>query len=1279
MIVSRPSIFKKSCAAALCASLALQPLVGYAVPITASALSEIPLQALNPVRPNIMYTLDDSGSMNDLYLPDYVGEQVPSPAGVSLLFCLGTDTQARDCGQAPNGHQWNGGNLSIYDVPVRASAFNRIYYDPTINYTAGKRSDGTDLAYEAASPGTWTQVYTDPYQGYPGTNFSATTNLVTSFPDTLWCTTSSPTQAQIDGADVALDGSVCRRNGRAYTGPNPVAAGYNYPNTKSSGTQYVNPVNVAGAPYYYTLSKIQFCASQDTSSTANGGFGTGACTNNWNVTTSPFVRYGTDAANAFDPTAFTRVDIVPSVATFPSGRTYAQEMANFARWYAFYRTRLLAMKGAGGIAFSALDKDTARVGFHTLNSFGNNFLNVKEFSQPNKETWFTNHYSVIASGATPTPDAMWRVGEYFSNKPSGLPGATDPALPDPGAQNTGQCQPNFHLLATDGYWNFVLRNPIGDWDQTVPGSLPGAIPGFTPGAPFPRPFFEGTQTSSDNLADLAMSYWIRDLRPDLPDKVKDTVAPWQHVTFYGLSIGAQGNIVYPGGIGDITSGAKDWPTTVSGSPGQYLGATSGAEAIDDLWHAAINARGKYFNANNARELAEAIVSSLADFTDQSGTGTAVGIAGAQFSASKSFGYRTSYETGWWGDVKKYALDPSTGALPVDSSGNPANAPLWSAATQLDTQAAVTGWDTNRRILTINDATNTVVPFRASQLSAAQRSSLVAGWSIVGPLPSAQSVVNYLRGDPSNEGVGTTNFRVRAHILGDIAYSGAVPVGAPSQPYTDTGNPGYTAFASAQQSRTPMLYVGANDGMLHAFIDSTTTDAGKETWAYVPKAMFTGGDPNDTAHTPSASFQIGSLAYRRGGIPLFAHRFFVNATPRIWDIDFANTNTKHPPQSGNDWRTLLVGGLGAGGRSIYALDVTTPVALADSEALIASSGRVLWEFTDDNLGYVFDAPTLVKTYRYGWVALVVSGYNNPGGEGILYVLNPTDGKILKKLSTGVGSDADPSGLSTIRAFAPSRKDPYMLQAYGGDLKGNVWRFDLSDPNAAKWKVELIAKLTDAQGNAQPITTGVRIEIDQNNNIDRYIFVGTGKLLGKDDLADSSVGNTLYVIRDGTVTAPDPAPTTPYSRADLKTVNGSVVSGFTGAPTGRGWYQDGADKSQKIGTDVFADVQTVVYAFSKPSTDPCDRPLSSTLYARDLLTGNSVLVSEGGSVVSGIDIGAGIAGVALIQGQGGATGSVSSGDVRAQVTTMSGQVFSFGVKLAGAANLKHRVSWRLLNRD
>ena len=191
-----------------------------------------------------------------------------------------------------------------------------------------------------------------------------------------------------------------------------------------------------------------------------------------------------------------------------------------------------------------------------------------------------------------------------------------------------------------------------------------------------------------------------------------------------------------------------------------------------------------------------------------------------------------------------------------------------------------------------------------------------------------------------------------------------------------------------------------------------------------------------------------------------------------DVDFAFTNTSTQPQTGNDWRSVLVGGLGAGGRSVYALDVTNPIAppppfvSTDTEATAAS--KVLWEFTDANLGYVYDAPTLVKTYAYGWVVLVASGFNNVGGKGFLYVLNPNAptkaGQLLKKipLPGDTGSDTDPTDLSTVRAFTGSRQNPYALQAYGGDMKGNVWRFDLSNPDATKWKAERIATLKDGTG-------------------------------------------------------------------------------------------------------------------------------------------------------------------------------------------------------------------------
>jgi len=1286
MTVLRQSACRKICAAIVAATLAFEPLAVHAATITPT-LAQVPIQGLNPVKPNIMLTMDDSGSMGWDFLPDYTGY-----AGTSIYHCR----DSRTCGDTSPTPLTGSSALKNFDPPVRSSDYNRVFYDGTDSYTPAKKADGTDLPCEGsntACSGPWTAVYVNGYAGYPGANAGGTINLTTGYPDTLWCRGSAPTTTQKQTADDA-NGTYCRRNGRPYakttvsgTTTSKVNAGYNYPNNTATCTtgevcKFTNPITYNGAPYYYTISKVQFCSAKDAA-----GWGTSPCSSNWDATTYKYVRYGTSGSLTFDPTAFTRVDILSTgilvngvSAANPSGRTYAQEMTNFTLWYSFYRTRVQAMKGASGIAFSALDQNS-RVGLHTLrsssNANGNAFLNVVDFTTANKTTWFTKLYAVNVGGGTPLPDAMWRIGEYFSGNlaASGLPSATDPL-----DATTGKCQPNYHLLSTDGYWNDTLNYASrGKNDTTVPSlsNLPGNT-GFTPNANFPRPYYDPSATT-DSLADLAMYYWIRDIRPSLNNNVKDSVAPWQHVNLYSLSIGARGSVSFPDGINAITAGTANWPAATG---------AGGPEAVDDLWHAAVNTRGKYFNADNSRQLAESLVAALADFTDQSGTGAGVGIAGSQLSTTNQYAYKTSYEPGMWGDVKKYAINISTGVLPVDASGNPVNPPVWSAATQLDAQAAVVGtvkgWDTQRRIVTINDSTNTAVPFRLANLSSSQQSSLTAGWSIAPYVPTKQAVLDYLRGDQSNEGLCSTCFRSRSHILGDIVYSGAVPVGAPNAPFYDSGatgspNPGYNAFKTAKALRAPTVYVGANDGMLHAFND-TASNGGTETWAFIPKALFSGGDPNDSAHASAPAFQLGALAYRRGGIPMYSHKFYVNATPRVWDVDFKNTNTSTPPTTGNDWRTILVGGLGVGGRAIYALDVTDPVALpppaASSDTETTAASKVLWEYTEANLGYVYDAPTLVKTYKYGWVVLVASGYNNPTGKGYLYVLDPKTGSQLQKIGLpgDTGTDTSPTGLSTIRAFTASRQNPYVLQAYGGDLKGNVWRFDLSNADASKWKAEKIAILKDATGNLQPITTGVRIEIDQNNNVDRYLFIGTGKLLDQPDLSDTSVVNSLYVIKDGTIAAPDPAPATPYSRSNLTAVTATSVSGFGTGGTGRGWYQDATSSNQKINSDVYADVNIVVYAFSKPSADPCLAALTSTLYARDLATGNSALLSSSGTALASVDIGAGIAGVTLVQAD--PTASTSTPPISVQVTTMSGSIESVNVNLSTATSTRHRTAWGLV---
>ncbi|MEO8304656.1 MAG: hypothetical protein ABI724_11090, partial [Betaproteobacteria bacterium] len=499
MTTDQPRAHMKIGAVIAAAMLTFQPLAARAATITPT-LAQVPIQGLNPVKPNIMFTMDDSGSMGWDFMPDYVAY-----VASGILHCR--DNQCGGATAIPG----SGYAFSQYDPPIRSSDYNGVFYDPSLTFRAGKKADATNLPCEGsdttcATP--WTGVYINGYAGYPGANTGGAINLTTGYPDTIWCMKTAPTAAEKLTADG--NGSVCRRNGRPYslvtTGVNTtpaIAAGYNYPNISvtCSGTQkckFTSSFTVNGAPYYYTISKVQFCSAKDAA-----GWGTTPCVGQFDPTTYKYVRYGTGAAT-FDPLAFTRVDIKSTgllvngvSASNPSGRTYAQEMTNFANWYAFYRTRNQSMQAAAGIAFTALDQ-SSRVGFHTLWENGTLFTNVKDFTVANKLAWLTNVYKVSPNGGTPLPDAMWRIGELFAGNlaATGLPGATDPLDPV-----TGKCQPNFHLMSTDGYWNSPLSYASrGDTDKTVPAlaNLPGAT-GFTPGSTFPRPYYEGATATSNSL------------------------------------------------------------------------------------------------------------------------------------------------------------------------------------------------------------------------------------------------------------------------------------------------------------------------------------------------------------------------------------------------------------------------------------------------------------------------------------------------------------------------------------------------------------------------------------------------------------------------------------------------------------------------------------------------------------------------------------------------------------------------------------------------------------
>ena len=796
--------------------------------------------------------------------------------------------------------------------------------------------------------------------------------------------------------------------------------------------------------------------------------------------------------------------------------------------------------------------------------------------------------------------------DYTNNDPYFLNNPTDKTMVS--------CRPSFHVMSTDGFWNDSY-SATGNTDTTVP-ALPAPVAGLadpvTP-ANFAKPFYDSS-SATDTLADVAMKYWVTDLRPTLTNNVTPSSADpaiWQHMTTFTIGLGANGNLVYQsnyataatGDFASLKAGTKNWPVPAADQP----------TTIDDLWHAAVNGHGTYLSAKDPGNLTNGLVKILQDITARVASAAGASVSNASISATNNTFYVVGYDTAdWSGNIKSFTIDPNSGVV----SGTP----LWQANAQLDTQAAGTGWDVGRKVVTKNPSGAGGVPFRLGSLSAPILATFGA------TTLAQQSVINYLRGDKSNEGTAATKYRVRTHLLGDIVDSEAVVVGVPDAPYFDASNKGYSQFKSTNASRPTTVYVAANDGMVHA-LDAVT---GNERWAYIPGIVL---DPTRTTSQPTSS-PLLALTYRPGTVaPIFTHHYYVDGTPAFADVDFATTGGATCSTTTCDWHTIMVGGLNKGGRGVYALDVTDGATPATETA---AAGKALWEFTDGNsadMGFSFGNPLIVKTKLYGWVVLVTGGYNNTSGRSVLYVLNAKTGAKLFQFNLPTGTN---NGLAKISGYTIDATDFTIYQAYGGDLDGNVWRFDM-DPSLSTWTATptKFAQLRDANNNVQPVTARPEIAIDPHNSTDRWVFVGTGKYL---DTTDSTTvagyNDSMYAMKDGTRTMTEPTAnglTLPVTRTQLVSQSGTTALTIPSVSSGKdGWVMDFAVASgEKMNVDPVAFGGVINWATNTPSADPCSLGLKGNVYNRDYATAQSYTVNSSGTTIPSYAIDAGITKIQVIK--------------------------------------------------
>ncbi|MCG5517019.1 MULTISPECIES: pilus assembly protein [unclassified Ectothiorhodospira] len=849
-----------------------------------------------------------------------------------------------------------------------------------------------------------------------------------------------------------------------------------------------------------------------------------------------------------------RYEIKPE--NFVDNASYDAAIQNFANWFTYYRKRHIATRGAIGEAFE--DIDNLRVGAYLINNRPNPATNllIRDLSvgTDRAEFFAEIYHDFIGTGGTPNREAVNHMRTQF-------------ARTDTNAPVQLECQMNFGLLFTDGYANTWTGAGVNNKDGNM-------------GDPF-------ADTVSNTMADIAMALYLDNPRPDLPEgRVPVPVGcsaadPHPsldcntdlHVNLFGLTMGSLGTIfkVDEEATNDPFSHTPNWPTSFTNRNPVH---------VDDLWHATINSRGLLVDVEVPSELGERfaeILNAIAARIESSATSAAASSAVLQ---TDTLLYTAGFRSSDWSGALTAREVRSDGTLSDLSCLT-----CWDAEEKLATRTAP------RKIFTRQadgSGTGSGVALAWDDLHASQQAAMDQNLSNVDDGRGADRL-NWLIGNEV-AGMRSRSETGTIRLLGDIVHSDP-------------------------QFKNDVLYLGANDGMLHAF-DSIT---GEELFAYIPSELLRA--ESGQTHAP-----INRLMD-----PDYNHRYFVDGTPALADVSIAGSP-----------RTVLVGTMGAGGRTVFALDVTNPESF--------SASNILWEFSHPELGYRASRPAIVRLSDDTWAAVFGNGYDSSMQRAQLFVVNLETGALIQTIDTEIGSASAPNGLAEPFVTDWPDRDLRANRAYAGDLEGNLWVFDLSSTNPSDWaepsRRRVLIQATDGT-KPQPITSrphGARIVDDPGRAM---IVFGTGSYFRGGDNGDNQV-QSLYGVFDE-----EPPPSLAADRAnDLlqqeivsqTTDNGKTVRVLSDNPinptTHRGWYIDlDMEAGERVITGprvIGRSPQRARFSTLVPDEDPCGSGRRGFFLDFNILTGGRTLESVidldgdevidnddrvSGEVVSGIEFGQG----------------------------------------------------------
>ena len=534
-------------------------------------------------------------------------------------------------------------------------------------------------------------------------------------------------------------------------------------------------------------------------------------------------------------------------------------------------------------------------------------------------------------------------------------------------------------------------------------------------------------------------------------------------------------------------------------------------------------------------------------------------------------YQARFNSGnWQGDLVAYK---------VNSDGSVGDQ-VWKATDQLPDPSS-------RKIFTWDPDSTSIdkgIEFTWNNLNTTQQNALNSA-SDGSNDGAGQARLQYLRGEQDNEQQNGGQFRDRVNWLGDIVHSNPLFVSNQNFGYSLQGagsalageGAAYAGYRTSTiyRNRPPMLYVGANDGMLHAF----NAETGEELFAYVPNAVISG---------------LSDLTS-----PSYSHRYYVDGSP--WSADV---------WLDGQWKTALVGSLGAGGKAVFALNITDPANFTDSD--------VLWEFTHGELGFTIGQTTIARMASGEWAAIFGNGYESSSKRAQLFIVNLEDGTLIRRLDTGAGDSGTPNGLSS-PIPVDINGDAIADFIYAGDLLGNMWKFDVTDSLASNWEIaygspatpEPLVTVYDGAGNPKPITS--KPEVGRHPYGGVMVYFGTGKYF---ETGDDMVGNnpqvhSFYAIRDNGATVDISTDlqeqTILAEQIEFNTGLRVTSNNLVDWTTRKGWYLDllspvlGARGERVISPPILR-YGRVIFTTLIPTIDPCKYGGNSWLIELDALTGS-----------------------------------------------------------------------------